>query len=176
MPKKPRNDLTAEYVRSRLDYNPDTGELTRKPIDQPEWGNWWNSRFAGRVAGGLHPNGYVRVKLDNRLYNAHRLIWLYMMGEWPEEVDHINGVKSDNRWANLREATRKQNSYNILNYNTNTSGYKNVMWDRRAKKWAVRVQKDGYLEYFGLYEDIEEAAKVAKKAREELHGDYANHG
>ena len=83
--------LTAERLREVLDYDPDTGVFTRKVRTA-------SSVKVGDVAGSLNGKGYIRIRVDGRLYFAHRLAWLYVHGEWPvDQVDHINGIKNDNR-------------------------------------------------------------------------------
>jgi hypothetical protein len=110
-----------------LRYDPDTGVLTWKSAVSPQ-------RAAGSVAGTRRPDGYSRIKLDGRLYLAHRLAWLLTHGTCPKEIDHISGDRSDNRIANLRAASRSQNSQN-------RSGVKGVTLHRG--KWEARIVVNG---------------------------------
>ena len=115
-----REALTVAYVRSILDYNPETGEFRwkKRTANMFAPGNrtaeWrchnWNSRHADKSAGTLHPGGHVIVRIFKINYKAHRLAWLYVTGKWPEnEIDHTNRIGSDNRLVNLSEATHAQN-------------------------------------------------------------------
>lgn len=91
-----KNKLTQKRLKKLLYYNPDTGIFTWKI----------NSRrsLKDAPAGNLHPSGYIRIGIDSKEYRAHRLAFLYMEGYIPEnDVDHINRVRDDNRWKNLRE-------------------------------------------------------------------------
>jgi len=107
--------ITAEYVRRRLQYDPETGVFIWKPrpIDKS-----WSTRFSGEVAGTIKNNGYRQIRIDGVKYGAARLAWLYVYGEWPKnEIDHINRVRDDDRLINLREATRTENCNNKYNNN-----------------------------------------------------------
>lgn len=100
------SDLTAERVRELLHYEPATGIFTRRIRTS-------NRTKVGAIVGADNGKGYLQISVDWRLYSAARLAWLYMTGEWPkEEIDHINRVRSDNRFSNLREATRSSNNCN----------------------------------------------------------------
>lgn len=114
-----------------------------------------------RILGCDNGAGYLCFTLDGRRYKAHRLAWLYMTGDWPPfDVDHVNMVKSDNRFANLRLATRSQNRANTPRRADNTSGFKGVVRGRRAGTWAAQSMKDGKRVHLGTY-DTPEAAHQA---------------
>ncbi len=107
-------ELTAEYLRSILHYDQETGIFT------------WKVRTArrvkaGDVAGCSDGDGYRLIKVQSRLYKAHRLAWLYIHGSWPkDQIDHINRIRTDNRIANLREVSNKQNLQNTGKYSHDT--------------------------------------------------------
>ncbi len=120
---------------------------------------------AGTVAGARLKSGYRQVKVDGAFYRAQRLAWFYMTGTWPvDEVDHENRVRDDNRWSNLREATRLQNLGNRGHYKTNTSGFKGVCFNRRLNRWQARIGRE-HLGYF----ETPEAAGAAYASVAERH-------
>ncbi|AXH72351.1 MAG: HNH endonuclease [Caudoviricetes sp.] len=137
-----------------LDYNPDTGLFTRR-----------NNKRS--IAGHVSKVGYVMISLLGQKHLAHRLAWFMGTGEWPiHEIDHINGIKSDNRLCNLREATRAQNAHN-----RNTLGY---TYDNRKGKWYARIQNGEKETLFSGYFDTEGgAAAFVQQCREVLYGEYA---
>jgi len=115
--------LTAEEVRKLFDYSPDTGELRWK-VSKP------GRQRAGNIAGKQNIRGYRDVGINNIRYRAHRVIWLYVTGAWPTgQIDHINGVRNDNRFANLRDVTHAQNQQNLRGpRRPSESGYLGVSW------------------------------------------------
>lgn len=113
--------VTAKSLRSRFAYSEESGIFTYKDNLSGQ------NIQAGDVAGYVRDNGYRYICVGNRQYSAHRLVWLYAYGQWPSRlIDHKNGDKSDNRIANLREATVSQNLSNGKIRSNNTSGYKGV--------------------------------------------------
>src|SRR5690606_34614864 len=98
--------LTQQRLKELLYYDPETGIFTRLV------GRSGPRARAGDVAGSDNGKGYIRIYVDGRPYKAHRLAWFYMHGEWPEEIDHRNGERADNRLSNLRPVTRQQNNLN----------------------------------------------------------------
>lgn len=169
---------TAEYVRAALHYDPDTGHFFWKERPREQFATlnaWavWNSRFAGKKAGRNNTSIYHQISIGNEYFQAHALAWLYMTGEWPDkEVDHINLDKQDNRWVNLRLATRSQNARNCSTYRTNTSGYKGVCFAKDTQKWQVQIRTPEGRKYLGQYHTIEEAAAVYQEAAKIYHGDF----
>ena len=127
----------------------------------------------GDRAGVKHSEGYIQITINGRLQLAHRLIYLYHHGYLPKVLDHINGDKTDNRIENLRSSSQSQNKFNSKKYSNNTSGYKNVY--NVKGKWRIAFKVNGKLVYYGLYENVHEAGKVAKQIRTELHKEFANH-
>lgn len=160
-----RLDLTADYLRLRLHYDPSTGIFT-----------WVKARSdnVGNTAGSLNDKGYVVIKIDDRLYKAHRLAVLYMTGEWPEEtVDHKNRNKSDNRWENLREATQAQNSANQCMHARNKNGAKGVSKCSNGK-YRVVIRVNYRLISVGTFETLVEAKTAHAKAHAAAFGEFSH--
>lgn len=158
----PRPELTAEYLRSVLHYEPETGIFTRKVSTS-------NSVKVGDAAGSQSGRGYLNITVGSRLYRAHRLAWLYVYGNWPEDqLDHINRDRADNRIENLREVTNKQNHQNSGKRRDNTSGHPGVCWHKQRSKWVARIMHNQKQIHLGLFTDIEEAI-AARKAAEKLY-------
>jgi hypothetical protein len=120
--------------------------------------------------------GYVRVQIDGKLYHLHRLAFLYMTGTFPSgQVDHINGVRSDNRWLNMRDVSQTANSRNQKLQSTNTSGHTGVSWYRPSSKWYAHIRVNGRTKYLGYFLNIADAIAARKQADIE-HGFHPNHG
>lgn len=165
--------LSAERARELLDYNPETGELRWR--ERPGQ-DGWSRQFAGRVAGSLYPDGYRRFTIHPHIYLSHRVAWLITNGEWPPDyIDHINGVKTDNRIANLRSVTKRQNQQNQSLHKTNTSGFRGVSWLPKRRRWQAYININNKMKGLGLYADIEDA-KAARLAAERQYGFHENHG
>jgi hypothetical protein len=154
--------LTYDRLREVLNYDATTGVFT------------WRTKTSrkvvvGREAGSMKPSGYVSVRIDGPNYYAHRLAWLYVYGEWPAaEVDHINGVKDDNRISNLRQATRKQNMENRVQP-IGASGYRGVCWLEANQKWRASIVHNRKNIYLGLFNTAEEASVAYKEAASFFH-------
>jgi len=161
--------MNQKLLKEILKYHPKTGDF------------YWKKPFSsnlkpGDKAGYLVHKGYVAITIKAKRYCAHRLAWLYMTGAWPsKQIDHINQVKSDNRFCNLREATNQENARNGPLRCTNTSGYTGVYWREDKKKWQAAIKVDGKLIYLGRYKNIVDAA-IARKMAEVEYGFSLNHG
>lgn len=129
---------------------------------------------AGDKAGTLSKDGYIRVFIKGRSYLAHQLVFIMTHGYKAKEIDHINGIKTDNRPENLREVTRSQNRMNTKG--RGRTGVKNVVAHSCGNRFEVNVYVDGKKKYLGVFEDLELAELVAYEAREKYHGEFANHG
>ena len=116
---------------------------------------------------------YIRMKVDGKVYPLHRLIFLYHHGYLPKITDHANNNRSDNRIENLREVTQQQNCLNRKIHKNNTSGVKNVRWDKKCKKWLVEMSINRKRTFFGWHDDLEFAELVAIEARDKFHGSFA---
>ena len=160
--------LTQAELKKHLHYNPDTGIFTRVSL------SFRSPSKIGQVAGNVcSTNGYVRISINNKLYRAHRLAWLYVNGSFPYvQIDHVNLNKADNRWCNLRECTQSENMFNVGLKSNNTSGYKGVVWVSHAKKWRASVHVNGKTEYLGYHENIENAIEIRKKYAQQLHKEF----
>lgn len=156
--------LTQAELKKWLNYDPLTGVFT--------WAKPSHNRIVGAVAGSLNL-GYIRIKLNYKSYKAHRLAWLFMTGEFPQQkIDHKDTDKANNIWLNLREATTKQNMQNTGIPKNNTSGYKGVAWNSNANKFKVTIQVDGKAKHLGYFSDPKEGSIVYQKVAKATRGEY----
>jgi hypothetical protein len=157
--------ITAEYLRKRLSYDPETGIFRWRIVPSLRV-------KVGGIAGSLVKSGHVRIRLKGYPYYAHRLVWLYVHGVWPSaEIDHINCDPADNRLKNLREATRAENARNRSMSKANTSGYKGIVACK--DKFQVTIKADGKTRYLGRYPSLLAAEVAYGQAAALLHGKFA---
>lgn len=162
MPKN-HPELTAERLRKLFSYDPQTG-IFRRLISTS------SNAMAGDIAGTDNGDGYLRIEIDGVKSCCHRLAWLYVHGRWPlDQLDHANGVRSDNRIANLREATNADNCQNRSVQINNTSGHSGVSWHSRDRKWSAHIAVNGRYLLLGYFKTIEDAIAARVKAKSELH-------
>jgi hypothetical protein len=161
--------ITLERLKEALEYNPESGLFV------------WKVRTGMRVriddVAGAISHGYVLIRLDGTLHRAHRLAWLWMTGAQPEEIDHINGCRSDNRWCNLRLATRTQNNGNSVVHKDKQKGVpKGVFWSAQNRKWLAQIQHRGKKQYLGYFSTVEAAHSAYLAAAKELFGEFVRSG
>jgi hypothetical protein len=169
--------LSQEYLKSRLSYDPDTGVFVwrRKEVTDGKDISW-NTRFSGKVAGTVERRGYRRITINAKLYWAHRLAWLYVHGEMPEnDIDHIDGDPLNNRIENLRDVSHADNGKNAKRPARNTSGVVGVVWDSCNRKWRAQITVNQKNMHIGRYIDKADAI-AARAAAEVRHGFHENHG
>ena len=142
-----------------ISYDPETGAFSRKN---------------GKKFGSRMPRGYLVGKIRGKTYYLHRLAWLYVYGRWPQnEIDHINGIKDDNRICNLREASRSQNLVNKGPQRNNKNGLKGVHWNVRQRKWKVSLSFNKRRINLGSFKNLEDAVEAYKIAAVQYHGEFA---
>ncbi len=159
-----RPAITQERLREVLHYDPDTGQFT--------WLKCLSSRGpVGTAAGHVSAaSGYRQITIDGSKYYAHRLAWLYMTGKWPSpECDHRNGVRDNNRWTNLREATKAQSAQNRRVRSDNKSGHAGVAWVPLSSRWRAKITVKGKRTHLGHFDLIEDAIAAYAKAKAEMH-------
>lgn len=160
----PPESNAVALIREAVSYDPETGLFT-----------WSNSRggrvITGRRAGRSHNDGYWRINVFGHEYLAHRIAWLISFGSWPEnQIDHINGIRDDNRLINLREATSGQNAKNVCVRRNNTSGFKGVSIKR--DRWLAQIQVNGKKKHLGYFSSKEAAVTAYASAAEKLFGQF----
>jgi hypothetical protein len=155
--------LTQERLKELLHYDVETGIFT--------WAVKRCNVQKGDVAGTPRNASYVQIRVDGSAYLAHRLAWLYVHGVWPKnEIDHINGIRSDNKIKNIREATRVQNGQNERKARRGArSGYLGAAWSERSKKWIARISVDGKQIYLGRFQDPGSAHAAYVSAKRKFH-------
>lgn len=156
--------ITQDFLKKNFDYDHETGIFFRL-------GRKWKNQH-----GFIDRDGYIRFRINKRLYGAHRMAWIYIYGVEPKSlIDHINGNKSDNRIVNLREATHSQNLHNAKRSSRNTSGVKGVSWVPQLGKWVGRIHFQYKKYVVGYFDDLESAESEMIEFRKNLIGEFARH-
>lgn len=155
-------ELTQERLRALLDYDPETGRFT--------WRTRRGNVAAGSVAGSPHGGGYIVIGVDGRLHLAHRLAWFWMTGAWPiDQIDHVNGLKADNAFANLREATTAENHQNMPVRVDNKSGATGVRYCAASRRWIAQICVRYRKKTIGSFRTKEEAVQARREAKATEH-------
>jgi hypothetical protein len=149
--------MNIDALRSLLYYDAETGHI------------YWLAKGKGRIkkkpAGSKLYSGYIGICIAGKRWQAHRLAWNLHYGYWPkEQIDHINGIKTDNRIANLREATNSQNGKNLGLSKANTSGVKGVSFETYTNRWKASIRVDGKSISLGRFRDIDSATLARQQA------------
>lgn len=166
-------ELTQERLKTLLRYSPVVGVFEKLVGD----GSKRRPKRWALVGSASMVSGYVYVSVDGKRYGAHRLAWLYMHGVLPgQEIDHIDGDRSNNAIGNLRLASRCENMWNTASHKNNRSGIKGVSWDRKRQMWVGRIKKDGKIAFNAYFKTLEEADVAMSAARARNHGEFANNG
>ena len=159
--------ITQTELKEKLHYNPDTGEFI--------WKKNIRKILVGCIAGTIDRNKYRRININHQRYLAHRLAWLYMTGDWPEEyIDHINHIRDDNRYINLRVANKNDNSRNAKIRADNKCGYKGV--SKEGNKYRAQICKDYKRINLGCFDTAEQAHAVYMNAAKTHFQDFACSG
>ena len=165
-----RNDLTAEFVRSLLDYDPKTGIFR------------WKVQHGGMnnrdVAGHLNPKGYIQISINYRLYRAHRLAFLVTTGNWPKgDIDHKNRIKHDNRLENIRPASQSNNLANQLGSpgrrKSKFKGVYKIAERNTGKIWIAEIRVNNQRIRLGRFEREEDAYMAYMAAAKKYFGQFA---
>jgi hypothetical protein len=154
-------------IKCLLSYNAETGLLTWNQAPSPKV-------KIGDVAGTITKQGYIRITILNNRLMAHRLAFAIYHGRWPDnQIDHINGLKHDNRISNLRECTPEQNMHNRSAYRINKTGFKGVYQPKNGKRFVAQIRNGGKAHYLGAFDSAKEASAAYAEAANALHGEFA---
>ena len=160
----PKKKITQEELKKILRYYPKTGRWVWLVTANR------NKAHKGSPAGHLSSDGYWYIRIKRKLYKSSRLAFLYMVGYFPEhEAEHINIVRSDDRWINLREATHRCNSLNVKIKKNNKSGVVGVVWDKAKRSWHAQIRVRGKSLWLGRFKDFNQAV-IARWEAEKKHG------
>lgn len=156
--------LTAARLRELVHYDPETGVFTRV-LRIGKRGR------VGDILGSNAGGGYLQVGVNGRAFYAHRLAWLYMTGEWPQNhIDHIDGERTNNRFTNLRDVECRVNLENTRpSSRPNRSGLMGARKHPLADRWTAEICSRGQRRYLGIFKTPEEAHAAYLSAKRELH-------
>lgn len=164
-------DLSADRLRELLDYNPETGDFFHRSTSYCGANNRVRVRAGDRAGHKSQVTGYLVLRVDGRNYQAHRVAWLYVYGVWPRnEIDHIDGDRSNNRISNLRDVSRAVNAQNLRWNNLNTaSKHRGVHFNKPTGRWYAKIKVGGKVFSLGGYANPEDAHAVYLEAKRRLH-------
>lgn len=151
--------MTQKKLKEFLYYDKKTGVFSKDGIKQ----------------GSKSEHGYIRIYINGKIYLAHRIAWLYVYGVMPEQIDHINHNRADNRIKNLRNIAYAENSKNKTLSKNNKTGVSGIYFDKKRESFKVQIKSNGKNIFFGRYKDFEKAVSVRNSAYKEL-GFHPNHG
>ena len=159
--------VTGTTIAIFLDYDPQTGKFSRKLKTGPH-------SYPGEEITHLNDEGYVVVTMMGARLRAHRIAWAWMTGKWPEnDIDHINGDRTDNRFSNLRQATRSQNLQNSGLRPTNKTGQTGVHFCHQRKKYVAQIRVNKATFPLGRFQTLEAAIAARKLAEKKFYGEFA---
>lgn len=166
-------ELNQKRLKELLDYDTSTGVFTNKTTR----GNRAKKGAACGTLSKARSSGkpYLAVMLEGKKYYLHRLAYLYMVGKYPRQVNHINGNGLDNSWENLREVCNQGNQRNRKKAKNNSSGVTGVTWCKQRKKWEAQIMVDRKCKHLGRFANFDDAVAARKKAELE-YGFHENHG
>jgi hypothetical protein len=173
--------ISVDQLREILKYDPDTGKFTwRERLEtfpsSPEDIRRFNTRNAGELVYEEAHRGYGRMSLLGKRYKSHRVAWCMTHGAWPDDqIDHINGVRSDNRIENLRAVSQIENSRNMRRLSNNKSGVTGVNWDKKNWRWVATISVNNKSIHLCQTKDFATAV-AARRAAEEKYNFHPNHG
>lgn len=157
-----------------LDRLPDTFGCC--PKERNRVASRWNKLRSGKVAGHKNSNGYIVLCIEKKTLQAHRIAWMLHYGEWPKgQIDHINGIRDDNRIENLRVVTSAENAKNKRVLSSNTSGHMGVHFHKGTGKWHARIMSDGVRTHIGAFDSKLDAASAYDACAKKLKF-HKNHG
>lgn len=164
--------ITLDRAKTAVSYDPETGIFTW--LYRDDMPSRWNTMYAGKCAfTSIDQRGYFQGSIDNKAVTPHRLAWTFANGEMPHQiVDHVNGVKTDNRASNLRLATVRQNQQNAGSHG-GSSSFCGVSFHRRDKRWQAYIVADGKHKHLGMFRYEIEAARAYDAAAIIHHGAFA---
>lgn len=143
------------------------GHLVRTKTDSK------NKLLVGSRFGGQDKRGYISGWFKGKKRKEHHLVWFYHYGEWPQQLDHINGIRDDNRIENLRKCSQSENTRNRPGDSNTSSKYKGVHWHKNNKRWRTTINYDGKRISLGCFSSEKEAAKAYDTKAKELYGEFA---
>lgn len=168
------HEFTLRYAEECFRVDAESGALIWKHrpdnhFAAPAYGKAWNTRHANKPAGSTAKAGYVAVVVNGRSYYAHRIVWFLAYGAWPsDEIDHANGIRSDNRIENLRACTRQENCRNLARRSDNKSGRAGIWWDSKREMWQAYINSGDKRKMLGRFRSIEAATQARKEAEARL--------
>lgn len=178
---------SVELINELLECNFESGKIYWKPrtpslfkgdeVSAEGQSKSWNARYGGKEAfTAQNKGGYKVGSINDNILRAHRVIWAMHKGCWDfDMIDHVNGLRSDNRIVNLREADNQRNQWNRKKSCGLSSAYKGVSWDKARSLWSAKISKDGKTLNLGRFSSEADAASAYRLASNGIHGEFKRH-